>query len=273
MAQLATVATFGFPDFDPPVILDLFRRLGCTRAQFYRNEDNPPVEQDVLRICRDAGLVIDSIHGVFGDKYDPSSPDPALRQAAVDVYRREGELALRLGGPMVVVHPAPMLPPTRDVPPEDRALRVAPLLQSMRDLADIGRRLGVVYLFENLTPKALIGQDPRQLADLIRQVASDHLRMCFDTGHAQLTGSVAPSISACSDVIAYMHVHDNDGREDSHLMPGDGVMNWNSVGHAISDADLRCSAMLEVFYLRDKLAEYLKPPFPDRLKQWLAIKP
>lgn len=271
MAQLATVATFGFGDFDPPVILDLFRRMGCTHAQFYRNEDNPPCMQEVPAIISNAGLIIDSIHGVFGDKYDPSAPDDAARKAAVEVYRREGELALELGGPMVVVHPAPMLPPTRKVPDGERARREAPLLRSMRELAEIGRRQGVVYLFENLTGQALIGHDPLRLAQWIRQINSPNLRMCFDTGHARLTGQVASSIQACKDVIAYLHVHDNDGVNDSHLMPGDGVIDWPSVGMAISGGKLSCSAMLEVFYLQDKLQTYLNAGFLKNIKPWLGV--
>ena len=117
MASLSTVAAFGFGDFDPPQMLELYRRLGCTSCQFYRNEANPPAVADVRRITADAGLAVDSIHGVFGEAYDPSSLDESHRRQTVEVYRREAELAAELGGPMVVVHPAAPVP--GDALPDD----------------------------------------------------------------------------------------------------------------------------------------------------------
>jgi sugar phosphate isomerase/epimerase len=270
MAHLATVAAFGFPDFDPPIILDLYKRLGCVSCQFYRNEANPPQVRDVVRIASDVGLPIDSIHGVFGQQYDPSSPDATLRASSVETYRQEGELALKLGGPMVVVHPAPIYAPDRKISGTDRAARIDPMLESMGQLAEMGEELGVVYLIENLTDHAPFGNDPLQLAQMIREIDSPFVRMCFDTGHALCTGEVAGRLAACADVISYLHIHDNDGVSDSHLMPGDGRTPWEQVGQTIAECGLGVPAMLEVFYLKDRVEQSVISGLGTKLQRWIG---
>src|SRR5690606_20366711 len=105
-------------DFDTPALLRAYRQLGCVTCQFYRNETAPPDLAEAKRIAEAAGLPFDSIHGVFGEAYDPSSPDETVRARAIEVYRREADVALALGGPMVVVHPAPPAPRRSVITPE-----------------------------------------------------------------------------------------------------------------------------------------------------------
>jgi len=269
MATLSTVAAFGFDDFDPPVTLGLYKQLGCQSSQFYRNENNPPTVEDAIRIADDAGLPFDSIHGVFGEQYDPSNPDEAFRRQTVEVYQREGELAIALGGPMVVVHPSSMRPPDQSLSPDDRAVRMAALRKSIDELTVIGEKLGVTYLWENITFPFWVGADPIELAGILREVNSPAARMCFDTGHALMTGTVADRLAACSDVVSYMHVHDNNGEEDSHLMPGDGVTDWPAITAALRSKQIDVPAMLEVFYLEQQLTGCVKAGLGEKLAEWL----
>lgn len=269
MAELATVAAFGFDDFDPPIILDLYRQLGCKSCQFYRNEANPPTVDDVRRITRDADVPVDSIHGVFGSRYDPASTDESHRREVIEIYRREGELALALGGPMVVVHPSNLAPEGHTPTDTERADRVDPLRRSIAELAAIGQRQGVVYVWENNPHNMWIGNDPLQLANLLREIDSPHARMCYDTGHAKMTGDVSGRIVNCADVIAYLHIHDNDGVIDDHRMPGDGVIDWEQFREALREAAINVPAMLEVFYLADKLRELATGDLPAKLSHWM----
>lgn len=270
MPRLATVAAFGFDDFDPPQTLALYRRLGCRSSQFYRNEDNPPTPADAIAICNEAGVPIDSIHGVFGVAYDPSQPDEQARRQTLDTYRREGELALGLGGPMVVVHPSPMVDGKRKPTPAERAERVAPLQRSMEELARIGEQQGIVYLIENLPGTFWIGDSPADLAGWIRQIDSPHVRMCFDTGHALISGTL-DQLPDVADTIGYLHLHDNDGFKDNHLMPGDGAIDWPALGRALAGSDLDLPLMLEVFYLADKLTGCVDAGLADRFADWFAL--
>lgn len=272
MTKLATVAAFGFGDFNPPTLLPVYRELGCRTCQFYRNTDNPPELSDARRIAEDAGLPIDSVHGVFGFEHDPSSPDESIRQKAIETYRVEGDAALQLGGPMVVVHPSPMAKSNEDTSESARATRVDPMKRSMEELAAIGDETGVTYLIENLLDNYLFGSNAAQLAELIRDLNHPRVRMCFDTGHAHMTAGMNECMEPCSDAIEYLHVNDNDAKSDSHLMPGDGTIDWDaSVVLFENLPGARVPSMLEIFYLEPKLKQMVADGLGDRLAKWLSV--
>jgi len=68
-----------------------------------------------------------------------------------------------------------------------------------------------------------------KLAELVKRIDNPMLKVCLDTGHANLNGynfSDAARIFAGMS-IACMHVHDNNGRVDEHAMPGTGSIDWS----------------------------------------------
>ncbi|CAN5733786.1 hypothetical protein BH11PLA1_BH11PLA1_06290 [soil metagenome] len=268
MARLAVTAPFGFT-FDPPRLLKAYRALGVQTAQFYRNEKAPPTVAEALRASDAAAVPYDSIHGLFGPHLDPTSPDAAHRDHCLRVYEDEGRLARDLGGPMVVVHPAAQTPDLKPLPRDFLDAQVPirmPLLdQWMRRLAEIGARLGVVYLIENQPLNCELGHDPVVLARAIAAVNSPFIRMCFDSGHAHITGDAAGALRACAPVIAYLHLHDNDAILDDHRMPGDGNLPWAEFAHALRAADLSAPRMLEVFPTEERVEQLAREGFAKRL--------
>ncbi|MEX2216901.1 MAG: sugar phosphate isomerase/epimerase family protein [Phycisphaeraceae bacterium] len=273
MARLATVAAFGFSDFNPSTLLPVYRELGCESVQYYRNPKNPPKLEDVKRIIADAGLVIDSIHGVFGPEHDPSSPDEPLRQFAMRTYREEGEIARKLGGPMVVVHPAPMAADPTLVTDIGRQMRIDPMRRSMEQLARAGESLGVIYLIENIPANYFFGEDAQLIARMVRQFDHPNLKMCFDTGHAHMTTkSLADrDLAACADVVAYFHVNDNDGTLDAHQIPGLGTCPWEGYAKQFAKMPDAVPAMLELFYSEEEMKDQVAEGLGERLKKYLAL--
>lgn len=271
MPSLATVASYGFADIPTAAMLRVFRELGCRTCQYYRNEQNPPVAAEARRLAESEGLPIDSIHGVFGPNYDPSSPEGSVRRLAVEVYRREGELSLELGGPRVVVHPSPAVPRDAQVGDAERSARWSALGRSVDELGEIGRELGVVYLIENVPPTSYVGSDVAALAALIRGRAHPNLSMCFDTGHAHLCGDAADQLRACLDVTTYVHVSDNDGRADQHAIPGHGSIDWQRLRHPMAELPGDVPAMLELFQSEAEFRARMADGLADRLRHWLAV--
>lgn len=272
MALLATVAAFGFPDFNPPTLLPIYQRLGCATSQFYRNPHNEPDPRDARKLVEDLGIPFDSIHGVFGPEHDPSSPDEARRKAAIETYRAEGELAVKLGGPAVVIHPAPPAADASEVTAESRSERISPFRRTLEELARIGEKLGVVYLIENIPPNYHFGSDPIQIAGMVRAMSHPNIRMCFDTGHAHMVGRTAEILGRCRDVVSYFHVHDNDTMKDSHQVPGKGSEAWEPLGREISKMRDDLPAMLELFESEATLRGLLNNGLPGKLREWLALK-
>lgn len=52
--------------------------------------------------------------------------------------------------------------------------------------------------------------------------------MCFDTGHANLFhDDIAADVRLLDKDLACLHVHDNKGNWDQHLIPYQGNIKWD----------------------------------------------
>ena len=80
------------------------------------------------------------------------------------------------------------------------------------------------------------GEDTRQLADFV-----DHplFHVCWDTGHANIQGSQYEDILALGDHLQAVHINDNRGREDEHIIPYFGTLNLDEILHALRDVGYR----------------------------------
>ncbi|MEM9252509.1 MAG: sugar phosphate isomerase/epimerase [Planctomycetota bacterium] len=248
MACLATVLSFGFDPMPPDRMLPLWAELGCTRGQFYRNTDNPPDYAQARRMAEDAGVPIDSMHGVFGARLDPSSPRNAVRRATIDAYRREVDVAHAVGAVGIVVHPSARNPGDVVFDPTDIAARQGALEASLDELAAIGRDAGVSFWIENLPLDHLYGTDPLRLARTLKAYDGPELGMCFDTGHAHISlDEASDGFDQVAPVVRCVHVSDNDGERDSHDWPGEGTIGWGTMGPALARLDDGVSVALELF--------------------------
>jgi sugar phosphate isomerase/epimerase len=64
--------------------------------------------------------------------------------------------------------------------------------------------------------------------------AFEHLGICVDTGHAHMHSrlSVSPTLEflrTFRNYLIHLHLHDNQGEEDEHLVPGSGTIEWAEV--------------------------------------------
>jgi sugar phosphate isomerase/epimerase len=70
---------------------------------------------------------------------------------------------------------------------------------------------------------------PGALAELLESdIDAAGLGICMDVGHARLMGDVVDAIEACSGHLISTHLHDNRGRTDDHLVPGQGIVDWDA---------------------------------------------
>jgi sugar phosphate isomerase/epimerase len=52
------------------------------------------------------------------------------------------------------------------------------------------------------------------------------IRICLDCGHAHIDDDLVDAIETVSEHLVHMHVHDNQGRSDDHLVPFEGTIDW-----------------------------------------------
>ncbi len=94
---------------------------------------------------------------------------------------------------------------------------------SLEEIKVFASQRGVEVLLEN-TPNALASAER-----LNAFLAETHLNLgyCFDIGHAHLTGRMQDEFESMKPRIRSTHIHDNDGKEDQHLFPGEGTIDWS----------------------------------------------
>lgn len=87
-------------------------------------------------------------------------------------------------------------------------------------LADIAERRGVTLALENLRRLDYLDY-------VFGMVQSDALAFCYDSGHDLLYAS-APylMIDMYGSKLKAVHLHDNEGVFDEHLIPGQGRVEW-----------------------------------------------
>lgn len=116
-------------------------------------------------------------------------------------------------------------------------------LSSIEHLRAFARQLGVTLLVEN-TPNDLA--TPERIKELLRALHYPDLGVCFDTGHAHITGTVHQAFDVLGDRVCSTHVHDNLGDRDSHLWPGKGTIDWNQTMQSLRSAPNAPALLLEI---------------------------
>ena len=114
------------------------------------------------------------------------------------------------------------------------------------ELIKEAERCGVVICFENMPMTRLPIASPKTTSDFIRSFSSTHFKMCFDTGHGIIHGEKpGDTIRRDADIIKILHVHDNDGKNDFHWLPYNGVIDWADFTDSLALLDENVALSLE----------------------------
>jgi sugar phosphate isomerase/epimerase len=104
---------------------------------------------------------------------------------------------------------------------------------------------GVTLALENVTPLTegsdhyLLGDNIKDFVHIFTEIDSPWLKFCLDTGHANLSEGVNEYISAFSEKLISVHYHDNNGSDDSHLIVGEGNINWTEFWDKINSGSFK----------------------------------
>ena len=144
--------------------------------------------------------------------------------------------------------------------------------EAVSELMAVANNVGVKLLLENIiSPGTRVGK----LLELLDEVDPQHqVGICLDLGHANIEGDVAQELLLALPRLDHIHLHDNDGHDDSHLCPGSGCIAWPQVIELLRENGFDGYAALE---LRDysrgaqQTSQILSNHFEqsaDFLRQW-----
>ncbi len=117
-----------------------------------------------------------------------------------------------------------------------------PFLKSLEELFVFAEHLQVKLAFENIPGS-------RTSVASIVKFFEDNLvpaGVCFDTGHANIRGTLYNDIEKYGVNFFTMHVHDNVGDSDSHLVPFEGNIDWERVMKLLKGVDYKWGFILEI---------------------------
>jgi len=89
----------------------------------------------------------------------------------------------------------------------------------IKRLAETAEKCGVTIALENLG-------DHSYLAYIFGCVDSPNLGFCYDIGHRNCNEPDVDLLSLYGDKLVALHLHDNDGSGDQHLLPFKGSIDW-----------------------------------------------
>lgn len=99
---------------------------------------------------------------------------------------------------------------------------------------DLETKIAVENIFEDT---------PDNLVLLMKELASEHFGVCFDTGHMNIFSGVPLSdwLDELGAFVIELHLHDNQGNLDSHLPVGEGSFDFDSLFDRLKGRDIICT--------------------------------
>jgi sugar phosphate isomerase/epimerase len=116
--------------------------------------------------------------------------------------------------------------------------------RSLEELTVFSGTLGVEILLEN-TPNEL---STAERLELFNRMTHLNMKYVFDTGHAHLGAGIEHEFDIMKERIRSLHVHDNNGKEDSHLFPEavGGSIEWAKTMHLLRSRPGQYPLLLEL---------------------------
>jgi len=233
--HLAAIAGHGFE------AVEIF----ATRSHF---DYHDPAAVDALAgWLAETGLTLHGIHAPittslsdgdrWGDVISNAVSDSTARQAAVREADAALNIARRVPAEVFVVH---LGTPTSQGGENNRAAALRSIEEICRLADPVGIRVAVEVI-----PNAL--SDPQSLVTLLeRDLDAPRAGICLDFGHAFLMGDVADAVEIVAEHLITTHVHDNRGKQDDHLVPFDGKIDWDVALMTMQKVGYEGTYLLEV---------------------------
>lgn len=249
--SLGTMIVYGSMREDLAGELALASRLGATLLEILPDWNPLPDPRYLRETIQASGFAVHSVHGCWGSRVirarrvDLADPEPLTRQAGVDDLARCADWLAEVGGHVLVVHPGGLS--DEEQFPERREA----LASSLESLADHVAGTAIRICVENMPPGVHPGTRMSDLATLLDELNRPELALALDTGHAHIAATPAIETLAAGKLLATTHVHDNDGRRDTHDPPGNGSIDWDAWIAALDTIGYHGPIMLEcIRYLR-----------------------
>ena len=170
-----------------------------------------------------------------------------------ELIRRDLDLAAELGARVLIAHAAIFAEPDRLIVKDgkcypgftvDRDMdHWPPMLDKIHEKLDMyvryGNSVGVALALET------DWHNSHRLIEFVEPFEPEFCGICFDTGHAQIDSGAVDLAKLLGPRVITTHIHDNDGKDDQHLPPFEGNIDWAELIAALKAAGYTGSLTFE----------------------------
>lgn len=228
-----------------------FDSLDFPISVYAHTPEAPLFREDWRTWCSEARRLSDSLELPVTQAHAPwhqNIPQDFHYEAPWSIYYRAIEACSILGCHHLIFHPVRQL--ERVAAPEMRERIHAWNVRWFRDLLPAAQAHQVCIDLENTFDSHHVQQpdDPpypyttaKDMLALLHDIGGDGVRLCLDTGHANISGQNVPAmLRAFGNKLATVHLNDNYGvihgiYEDLHLFPGCGRLEWEEIFAALRE--------------------------------------
>ena len=112
-------------------------------------------------------------------------------------------------------------------------------LKRFKQLAEKAEKEDVTIALENVFT-------PEYLDYLLVNINSDKLKFCYDSGHENCFTKGIDFLEKYGGRLAALHLHDNDGSGDQHMLPFSASVNWERIMKKLKKVNYKGSLALEI---------------------------
>lgn len=181
-----------------------------------------------------------SVHGPFKDLI-PSSFDPMVQQTVAKRFLQALDVCAQLGADTLVVHSCfnPLM--SYEGYAENWLENSCVFWDKMMPKVE---EQGVTVVLENIWDGS-----PEHINKLLDIYCSPFFKACLDTGHAHIFSSCSLGdwVGNYGNNLKHIHLHDNNGQADQHLLVGQGSIDLESLFKAFSHLSMKLRIINEAY--------------------------
>jgi L-ribulose-5-phosphate 3-epimerase len=194
---------------------------------------------EIGELCARLDLFVDYVHTPIDLSLDLCTENVHARAATVEVCKFAIEAVQQLGGRAVTVH----LTNKEDMADEEMDARIPLAIDSIRVLSEYSAEHNVLLCLENLPYPFAYHQI---LERVLETYDGNSVYICLDTCHISI-GNPSPFdyIEQNARRVKTLHLSDNFGDRDLHLIPYTGTFDFDRLATLLGECDYDGNVMLE----------------------------
>lgn len=246
--------TFSLDPQTPTETISLAHRQGFEGVEIACEYPRGPLDytpERVLQLRRhaqecDMPLLVHAPH--IGVKL--ADINPRIREASVQTVKDGIDFASQVDARIVTTHLGNT--PKARLELACESVRKA-LLNSVQSLVEYAEGRGVTVAIENVQLdrgavwEEAMGKTAEEIIDVLKEIDAKNLGVTFDVGHAHTLGDPADFAVKLAPYTVNVHLHDNDGSRDQHLVIGEGTIDFPKVLQVLKENDYAGPLVLEYF--------------------------